>query len=48
MDAKQRDYFDNMMEQVLASMPEQVHQLLDEVTMYVEDYPSTEFLIRWE
>ena len=40
MDSAVRGYFDKVMDQVLADMPEQVHRLLDEVTLYVEDYPS--------
>ena len=40
MDSALREYFDKVMDQVLADMPEQVHRLLDEVTLYVEDYPS--------
>jgi predicted Zn-dependent protease with MMP-like domain len=35
-----REYFDQHMDEVLQAMPEQVHRLMDEVTMYVEDYPS--------
>ncbi len=40
MQTEFRELFDAAMDQVLAGMPEQVHRLLDEVTMYVEDYPS--------
>ena len=40
MKANLRDFFDQLMDQVLAEMPEQVHKLLDEVTMYVDDYPA--------
>jgi len=46
MDAGLRDYFDQQFDGVLAAMPEQVHKLLDEVTMYVEDYPSASVLRR--
>jgi predicted Zn-dependent protease with MMP-like domain len=46
MDARTRSYFDQQMDLVLSRMPEQVHRLLDEVTMYVEDHPSREILHR--
>ncbi len=39
-----RSYFDEQMDQVMADMPERVHQLLDEVPLIVEDYPSDEVL----
>jgi predicted Zn-dependent protease with MMP-like domain len=35
-----RRYFDQQVDRVLADAPPRVHQLLDEVTMYVEDHPS--------
>lgn len=44
MDPRLRDYFDDILDQVLADMPDQVHRLLDEVTMYVDDYPSSAVL----
>ena len=40
MDAHTRHIFDKQLDQVLAEMPPLVHQLLDEVPLYVEDYPS--------
>ncbi len=46
MDSHLRDYFDRQMDEVLAELPPQVHRLLDEVTMYVEDYPSQEVMKR--
>ncbi len=46
MDAERRRYFDELLDEVLADMPEQVHRLLDEVTMYVEDHPSREVMRR--
>jgi predicted Zn-dependent protease with MMP-like domain len=46
MDAESRRYFDKLLDEVLADMPEQVHRLLDEVTMYVEDHPSREVMRR--
>lgn len=44
MDASLRDYFDEQLEAVLAELPQQVHDLLDEAPMIVEDYPSREIL----
>lgn len=46
MDADLREFFDQQMDEVLKAMPEQVHRLLDEVTMYVEDHPSRETMVR--
>lgn len=46
MDAALRQLFDQEMDDVLKAMPEQVHRLLDEVTMYVEDHPSREVMRR--
>jgi predicted Zn-dependent protease with MMP-like domain len=40
MDAHTRRVFDKQLERVLAEMPPMVHKLLDEVPLYVEDYPS--------
>lgn len=39
-----RDYFDQQLNVVLANMPPLVHELLDRVPMYVEDYPSKKIL----
>jgi len=39
-----RDYFDRQLEAVMQEMPPQIHKLLDEVPMYVEDYPSRHVL----
>ncbi|MHB0959822.1 MAG: metallopeptidase family protein [Pirellulaceae bacterium] len=44
MDAESRRHFDRLLDEVLSEMPEQVHRLLDEVTLYVEDYPSREIM----
>ncbi len=44
MDADLRRYFDQQMDEVVQALPEPVHRLLDEVTMYVEDYPSREVM----
>ena len=46
MNRKLRTYFDLQLEWVLTQMPLRVHELLEEVTMYVEDYPSTQVLLR--
>jgi predicted Zn-dependent protease with MMP-like domain len=35
-----RRYFDEQVDRVLADAPPRVHELLEEVTMYVEDHPS--------
>jgi predicted Zn-dependent protease with MMP-like domain len=41
-----RTTFDRHFDDVLAAMPEQVHRLLDDVAMYVEDHPSAEVMRR--
>jgi predicted Zn-dependent protease with MMP-like domain len=46
MDAQGRDYFDQQCEWVLARMPEPIHRLLDDVTLYIEDHPSPEVMRR--
>ena len=46
MNRKLRTYFDQQLEWVLTQVPLRVHELLEEITMYVEDYPSTEVLRR--
>jgi predicted Zn-dependent protease with MMP-like domain len=40
MDRQLRDFFDQQLEWVMARVPARVHELLRDVTMYVEDYPS--------
>jgi predicted Zn-dependent protease with MMP-like domain len=44
MDPDLREYFDEQLESVLAELPQQVHDLLDEVPMIVEDYPSPQIM----
>ena len=44
MDKKLRDFFDEKLEEVLATLPQRVHDLLDEVPLHVEDYPAEETL----
>ena len=46
MNRKWRAYFDRQLEWVLTQVPERVHELLAEVTLYVEDYPAPEILRR--
>ena len=40
MKSELRDYFDQQLQDVMAQLPPRVHELLEEVTMYVEDHPS--------
>jgi predicted Zn-dependent protease with MMP-like domain len=40
MNQRKRDYFDKQVEYVLNELPESVMQLLDEIPLHVEDYPS--------
>lgn len=44
MHPRLRDFFDMRLEKVLASLPEWLLKLLDEVPLCVEDYPSDEVL----
>jgi predicted Zn-dependent protease with MMP-like domain len=44
MERTLRDFFDTQLEAVLAELPQRVHDLLDEVPMIVEDYPSPELM----
>jgi len=44
MDPRLRDYFDKQLDQVLTALPEQVHRLLDEIPLYVEDHPSRQIM----
>ena len=44
MRADLRDYFDQQLEAVLDSLPEQVHDLFEQVPLYVEDHPSEKVL----
>lgn len=41
-----RDYFDQQLELVLARVPQQIRDLLEEVPLFVEDFPSQEVLQR--
>lgn len=42
MNPSQRDHFDAMLERVIDGLPPRLRQLLDEVPLIVEDYPSRE------
>jgi len=44
MKSELRDYFDRHLQQVMAQLPPRVHELLEDVTMYVEDHPSRRVL----
>ena len=44
MDAATRDFFDKHLEQVLEQLPARAKELLEEVPLYVEDYPSGEVM----
>jgi predicted Zn-dependent protease with MMP-like domain len=44
MNRKLRAYFDRQVEWVLAHVPDRVHELLEQVTMYVEDHPAPQVL----
>jgi len=46
MDDEARRYFDQIMDEVMTEMPDAVHRLLQEVTMYVDDYPSSKVMRR--
>lgn len=46
MTQEERDYFDKQLDRVMAGMPQQVHELLERVPLYVEDYPSPEVMRR--
>jgi predicted Zn-dependent protease with MMP-like domain len=39
-----RKRFDEILEQVLAELPDAVHKILDEVPLIVEDHPSPEMM----
>ena len=46
MQEELRNYFDEQLEAVLAELPRQVTDLLDETPLVVEDYPSREIMRR--
>jgi predicted Zn-dependent protease with MMP-like domain len=46
MNAELREIFDAEMEAVLAELPPRIHELMDEIPLVVEDYPSREVMRR--
>lgn len=44
MGPRARERFDRQLDRVLAELPPQVHKLLEEVPLHVEDYPSDEVM----
>jgi len=44
LDAYTRQWFDHILEEVLQQMPPLVHQLIEQVPLHVEDYPSPKVL----
>ena len=46
MNKSLREFFDHELEVVLSKLPKRVHELLDEVPMYVDDYPSKQIMRR--
>jgi predicted Zn-dependent protease with MMP-like domain len=44
LDEKTRRRFDMLLEEVLDQLPQWIHDLIDEVPLHVEDYPSHETL----
>ena len=39
-----RDRFDALLDEVLAELPESIHELIERVPLHVEDYPSQEVM----
>lgn len=39
-----RDRFDALLEEVLAELPEHIHELIEQVPLHVEDHPSREVM----
>lgn len=46
MDPQHRRRFDRLLESVLEEMPPLVHELIEQVPLHVEDYPSDDVLAR--
>ena len=44
MNADLRNTFDTELEAVLAELPARIHELMDEIPLVVEDYPSPEVM----
>ena len=45
MNQATRDRFDRLLEEVLDELPDYVHQLIEQVPLHVEDYPSQEVML---
>ena len=44
MNRAEREHFDRLLERVMDDLPAEVHELLEEVPLLVEDYPSDDIL----
>ncbi|MHB8898591.1 MAG: metallopeptidase family protein [Thermoguttaceae bacterium] len=44
MNPSTRDRFDRLLEEVLDELPDYIHELIEQVPIHVEDYPSDEVL----
>ena len=44
MNSRLRTYFDKQVDRVLKRLPPRVHELLEEVPLYVEDHPSWQMM----
>lgn len=46
MKSEFREIFDTQLEAVLAEMPDRIHELMDEIPLVVDDYPSPDVMRR--
>jgi predicted Zn-dependent protease with MMP-like domain len=46
MNTELRNLFDHEFDAVLAELPERIHELIDEIPLVVDDYPSPEIMRR--
>jgi predicted Zn-dependent protease with MMP-like domain len=44
VDPELRDYFDQQLDKVMHRLPSSIHELIEEVPLHVEDYPSAEMM----
>jgi len=44
MDRQLRAFFDKQADKVLKRLPQRIHELLEEVPLYIEDYPSRQLM----
>ncbi len=44
MNFRLRTFFDKQVDKVLKRLPQRIHELLEEVPLYVEDYPSRQLM----